>query len=239
MSHCQALLDAGATQTGNLSTHTVGEYYTSGVIGAMIDEGSTFTALQIDPSRMHVLGTPTQLVEWCVRQRAAPACRICFDIDNTLLTPPRTPGDYSTCVPIAENVAACKAFFEQGHTIILQTERGLDAHGGNAGAAVADVAAATLASLRAAGIAYHEIHFGKPLADFYVDDRAVTSAAQLHKEIGHYPNSGYTATPPAPKPAAAVAPAEPPARSRGWTSIGLALLVGGVCGAAISTLRPR
>ena len=52
-------------------------------------------------------------------------------------------------------------FLEQGHTIILQTERGLDANGGNAGAAVADVAAATLASLRAAGVAYHEIHFGK------------------------------------------------------------------------------
>ena len=79
----------------------------------------------------------------------------------------------------------------------------------------------------------------RPLADFYVDDRAVPSASQLHKEIGHYPNSGYTATPPAPKPAAAVAPAEPPAQSRSWTSIGLALLVGGVCGAAISTLRPR
>ena len=39
MAQCQALLDAGTTQTGNLATHTVGEYYTSGVIAAMIDEG--------------------------------------------------------------------------------------------------------------------------------------------------------------------------------------------------------
>ena len=50
---CQALLDAGSTQ---LSQDAVGEYYTSGVIAVMIDEGHTFVALQIDPARFH--GTP-------------------------------------------------------------------------------------------------------------------------------------------------------------------------------------
>ena len=43
----------------------VGEYYTSGVIAQMIEEGHAFEAVQIDPSRFHVLGTPTQLVDWC------------------------------------------------------------------------------------------------------------------------------------------------------------------------------
>ena len=103
----------GATQTGNLATHTVGEYYTSGVIAAMIAEGAPFTAPTVDPSRMHVLGTPSQLLDWSVGRPSAPAARICFDIDGTLLSAPSVPGDLSTCSPLAENVAACRALFEQ------------------------------------------------------------------------------------------------------------------------------
>ena len=102
MSQCQQLLDRGNTQ---LSQDKVGEYYTSGVIGSMIEEGATFTALLIDPARMHVLGTPTQLQEWSVRPPSPPPLRVCFDLDHTLLTAPSVPGDYSSCQPIEENVA--------------------------------------------------------------------------------------------------------------------------------------
>jgi capsule biosynthesis phosphatase len=205
LSQCQALLDAGATQTGNLSTHTVGEYYTSGVIAQMIAEGATFTALQIDPTRMHVIGTPTQLVEHCTRapSSAMPAQRICFDLDHTLLAAPPKAGDYLSCAPIAENVAALKALFAQGHTIILHTERQMDLHNGNAGAATADCAAVTVQSLQRHGIPYHELYFGKPHADFYVDDKAVSSLDDPHKEVGFYPNSKGKATPhPSAAPAA-------------------------------------
>ena len=59
--NCQQLLDAGATQ---LSQDAVGEYYTSGVIARMIDAGCTFTALEVDRAKFHVLGTPSQLEQW-------------------------------------------------------------------------------------------------------------------------------------------------------------------------------
>ena len=114
MSQCQQLLDRGNTQ---LSQDKVGEYYTSGVIGSMIEEGATFTALLIDPARMHVLGTPTQLQEWSVRQPSPPPLRVCFDLDHTLLTAPSVPGDYSSCQPIEENVACLRALHAQGHTV--------------------------------------------------------------------------------------------------------------------------
>jgi dTDP-glucose pyrophosphorylase len=192
LSQCQALLDAGSTQTGNLASHTVGEYYTSGVIAQMIGEGATFTALQIDPARMHVIGTPAQLVEHCMGASSAAnaqAQRICFDLDHTLFAAPRVRGDYGSCQPIPENVAALKALFAQGHTIIIHTERQMGVHGGNAAAATADCAAVTLASLQAHGIPFHELAFGKPQADFYVDDKAISCFDDLHKEVGFYPNS--------------------------------------------------
>ena len=114
--------------------------------------------------------------------------RLCFDLDHTLVTAPTTPNDYSTCQPIAENVAVVRSLFSQGHTIILHTERKMAAYGGNVGAATADCATATLSSLKKLSIPYHEIAFGKPHADFYVDDLAVSALSELHKEVGFYPN---------------------------------------------------
>lgn len=38
---CEELLTSQKTQTGSLATHTVGEYYTSGVIANMIEQERT------------------------------------------------------------------------------------------------------------------------------------------------------------------------------------------------------
>mmetsp|Transcript_1472 Transcript_1472/g.3762 ORF Transcript_1472/g.3762 Transcript_1472/m.3762 type:complete len:295 (-) Transcript_1472:418-1302(-) len=62
---CTNLIESNKTQTGALSTHTVGEYYTSGVIANMIEQGATFLGLQVNPKLMYVLGTPTQLEKYC------------------------------------------------------------------------------------------------------------------------------------------------------------------------------
>lgn len=183
---CQALLDAGSTQ---LSQDKVGEYYTSGVIAAMIEEGHAFEAIQIDPRRFHVLGTPAQLVAFCCARTDQRSLRICFDLDNTLVTSPRVPGDYSTCEPIDENVAVCRSLHERGHRIILVSSRRMLHHNGNVGACVADIGQVTLDTLRRYKIPYHELDFGKPHAHFYVDDDSVSAFSDLHKEIGLYPNA--------------------------------------------------
>lgn len=237
LAQCTALLDAGSTQ---LSQDNVGEYYTSGVIAAMIREGATFTALQIDPGRMHVLGTPTQLQTWSVAQlppRVTPL-RVCFDLDCTLLAAPSIPGDYATCAPIEDNVACLRALHAQGHTIILLTERGMASSGGSVGAAVADVAAVTLASLTKHKIPYHELCFGKPVADFYVDDQAVSAFSDLHKEIGIYVGGKPVDAASAPAPAVVTAAASPAAASPHSPPYGLMLamaLAGAAAGALIAT----
>lgn len=182
---------------------------------------------------MHVLGTPTQLLEWSVKQTTAPACRVCFDLDHTLLTAPTVKGELSTCVPMAENVACCRALYEQGHTIIIQTERGMAASGGNPSAATASAAGGVLALLTKHRIPYHELCFGKPAADFYVDDKAVVSTCDLHKAVGHYPGSAYVAQPAAPTPPAQSYPAPQPASGGApWVLVVLAAIAGAGVGAA-------
>ena len=52
------------------------------------------------------------------------------------------------------------------------------------GGVVADVGEITLQQLRAMGIPFDEMVFGKPYADFYVDDKAVSPFEDLEKETG-------------------------------------------------------
>ena len=227
---CLALLDSGSTQ---LSQDKVGEYYTSGVIAQMIEEGHAFEAVQIDPKRFHVLGTPTQLVDWCAGRNDQAPLRICFDIENTLVTGPRVAGDYSSCEPIADNIATCRALYEQGHTIILQSSRGMDAHKGNASAAAAEAATATLASLAKLQIPYHEIDFGKPHAHFYVDDQSISAYSDLHQETGLYRNARKA------KPngtAGTIKPPPPPPPPLAPTSSPLSMLAVATAGVAVGAL---
>jgi len=232
---CQALLDAGSTQ---LSQDKVGEYYTSGVIAQMIEEGHAFTALQIDPLRMHVLGTPTQLQDFCRERPVQPPLRFCFDLDHTLVTAPRVSGDYTTCDPIPENIAVCQALFDQGHYIIIATGRRMRTHKGNVAGVVADVGELTLRHLRELGVRYHEISFGKPWAQFYIDDLAVSAFRDLYKEVGFYPGApnctaASSSKVAAPRTPAVAAPAPLPKRTSSWATYALVAVASAAAGVAV------
>ena len=185
LEYCRQIVEKGETQ---LSQDQKGEFYTSGVIKAMLDDGYPFEAIVLKKSDMHVLGTPSQVVEFCNGFESPPAQRFCFDIDNTLFTSPRTPGDYTTCVPIERTVRLLRSLHAQGHYIILSTARRMRTHGANIGGVVADVGLVTLLAIRDAGIPHHEIHFGKPWAQFYVDDKGINAFTDLEKELGFYKN---------------------------------------------------
>ena len=184
LKYCAQIIERGETQ---LSQDMKGEFYTSGVIKAMLDDGERFEALVLDKEAMHVLGTPAQLKDFCRSWPKPTAYRVCFDLDNTLFGPPQRSGDYSTCRPIPRAVRMCRHLKTMGHHIILHTARRMRTHGANVGAVVADVGAVTIQSLQDAGIAYDELHFGKPWAQFYIDDCGVNAYADLEKELGYYP----------------------------------------------------
>jgi hypothetical protein len=57
-------------------------------------------------------------------------------------------------------------------------------HKGNLGCILADVGKVTLDTLERFNIPYDEVFFGKPHADFYIDDLAVNAFHQIDKAIG-------------------------------------------------------
>ena len=99
--------------------------------------------------------------------------RICFDLDNTLVSYPTIAGDYSTVKPIAHNLSLLKMLKDDGHEIIIYTARRMKTHGGNVGKVIKDIAGITIDTLERLNIEYDELIFGKPIADIYIDDRAI------------------------------------------------------------------
>jgi len=97
--------------------------------------------------------------------------RICFDLDNTLVTYPTIPGDYSTVQPINKNIHLLRDLKSQGHEIIIHTARRMETHKNDLGKVMKDIARITFQTLDDLNICYDEILFGKPIADIYIDDK--------------------------------------------------------------------
>lgn len=119
-----------------------------------------------------------------------PPMRICFDLDHTLVTYPSTPSDYRTVKPIRPMIELAQRMKKEGHTIIIHTARRMATYHSNVGAVIKDIARITLDTLDKFEIPYDELLFGKPIADMYIDDRAVNPyrndlqcMGYLHKEI--------------------------------------------------------
>ena len=84
------------------------------------------------------------------------------DIDGVLAT--ITPGnDYNQAEPLSHNIREINRLYEAGHRIILFTARGT-----MTGLNWREV---TEEQMRTWGLNYHELHFGKPAGDYYIDDR--------------------------------------------------------------------
>ena len=68
----------------------------------MLADGAPFVALKLNAGTdINVLGTPAQVETFAREWPGAESKRFVFDLDHTLVTGPRTPGDFSTCEPIA------------------------------------------------------------------------------------------------------------------------------------------
>ena len=88
--------------------------------------------------------------------------RYCFDLDGTICTQEQ---NYHDARPIASMVDHVRRLHAEGHSIVIFTARGTETG--------MDWRSITEAQLAAWGVPYDRLMFGKPAADFYVDDRAV------------------------------------------------------------------
>ena len=86
----------------------------------------------------------------------------CFDIDGTICT--ITDGKYKEAEPYQDRISQLNKLHEEGNKIILFTARGT-----STGIDWKDI---TIAQLDKWGVNYDELLFGKPEADFFVDDKA-------------------------------------------------------------------
>jgi len=161
------------------------EVYISCVYEEMLKDNKTIIGGKIES--FNCVGTPLQLKTYCNKYKEIVApLRICFDLDNTLVTHPTIHKDYTSVLPIQRNIDYLKLLHRLGHTIIIYTARRFKTHNGNVGAIVADIGKITFDTLDKFDIPYDEIFFGKPYAQYYIDDLAVNANSSLDKALGIY-----------------------------------------------------
>lgn len=94
--------------------------------------------------------------------------RFVFDIDGIIAT--ATPNnDYVRAQPIRTTVDLINQLYELGNHIVLSTARG--------SMTGIDWRSTTEQQMKEWGVRYHELHFGKPAGDYYIDDRMIPVSA--------------------------------------------------------------
>jgi len=167
------------------------EYYTSTVIKEMIKDNFNFEYYVINKDNYHCIGTPFQLKLFYNNYRkihdlSKKKLRFCFDLDNTLVSFPKTKDDYTTVEPIVKNIKLLRYLKSLNHTIIIHTARRMKTHNGNIGKILHDIGKITFDTLDKFSIPYDEIYFGKPNADVYIDDLALNCFDDMEKELGFF-----------------------------------------------------
>ena len=92
-----------------------------------------------------------------------------FDIDGTLCT--LSGGVYEDAKPIGYRISKVNKLYNSGHTIVLNTARGMGRTGNNPLLAEKLFRELTEKQLDDWGVKYHKLFMGKPSGDVYIDDK--------------------------------------------------------------------
>jgi len=91
---------------------------------------------------------------------------IYVDIDETICVTPKN-RDYSMSVPIMRNIKKINNMYNSGDTIVYWTARGT-------GSGI-DWKETTQKQFADWGVKYHDLKFGKPIYDLFIDDKNINS----------------------------------------------------------------
>jgi hypothetical protein len=97
--------------------------------------------------------------------------RYCFDIDGVICHTEGT--DYHASSPNPEVIARINDLFEAGHTIVLQTARGMGTLEGDLARVHEAWYDFTFEQMKGFGLHFHALFLGKAFADVYVDDKGI------------------------------------------------------------------
>jgi len=91
---------------------------------------------------------------------------IYVDIDETICLSPNAP-DYNISYPIYKNIEYVNRLYDEGHTIVYWTARGSKTG--------LDWKEKTLVQFKDWNVKYHELKFGKPNYDYFIDDKNINT----------------------------------------------------------------
>jgi len=164
-------------------TQTTTELYMSSLYTYFLEQEIPIKGIHFEGDVYHIGSLKELTTSWNRLQK--PPMRVCFDLDNTLVTYPIIPGDYSSVKPIPRMIQLAQKMKAEGHTIIIHTARRMETHKHNIGAVIRDIGSITFKTLADFHIPYDEILFGKPIADMYIDDRAVNPYRESTASMGY------------------------------------------------------
>lgn len=159
------------------------ELYMSTIYELCIQKGISVKSIFFEGDIYHIGSLKELKSSWNILDKKK--MRVCFDLDNTLVTYPDIPGDYTTVRPITKMIEIARKMKAEGHTIIIHTARRMETHKNNVGAVIRDIGLLTFNTLETFNIPYDELLFGKPIADIYIDDRAVNPYRESIDSMGY------------------------------------------------------
>ncbi len=94
-----------------------------------------------------------------------------FDIDDTICKTKE--GDYKNSKPIQERIDKVNKIYDEGHTVVFQTARGMGRSNNNVVWCYKQFYDFTRRQLNDWGVKYDDLFLGKPSGDIYIDDKGI------------------------------------------------------------------
>tara|TARA_R110002110_G_scaffold30616_3_gene108305 strand:- start:8655 stop:8987 length:333 start_codon:yes stop_codon:yes gene_type:complete len=104
-----------------------------------------------------------------------------FDIDGTVCS--HTYGSYDEAKPDVERIKKVNELYEEGHTIVFLTARGMGRSNDSIAYAYKAFEQLTRDQLNEWGVKYHKLFLGKPSGDIYIDDKGMKDEDYFGNEI--------------------------------------------------------
>lgn len=99
---------------------------------------------------------------------------ICFDLDDVVCTNFLNKDgliDYTKSKPIKKSIKVINELYQKGYQIDIFTARGMSRYNKDINLIHKKLRKLTLSSLKKWKLKFHNLYFGKPFYDFFVDDK--------------------------------------------------------------------
>lgn len=111
----------------------------------------------------------------------------CFDLDGVICSNIKYKNsnliNYNKSKPIRSAVMAINKLYDDGHTIVIYTARGMTRYNGNISFIKKKLYKITTNSLKSWKLKYNKLVFGKIYYDFIIDDKSINYSPNWTKTI--------------------------------------------------------